>query len=42
MNSTEWELTLDLYEFDEPWMRFAKGFGCKEQFFAFSLPDVGA
>ena len=25
MNSTEWELILDLHEFDEPWMRFAKG-----------------
>ena len=29
MNTTEWELTLDLHEFDEPWMRFAQGFGCK-------------
>ena len=26
MNSTEWELTLELNEFDEPWMRYAKGF----------------
>ena len=25
VNSTEWELILDLHEFDEPWMRFAKG-----------------
>ena len=25
MNTTEWELTLEFHEFDEPWMRFAKG-----------------
>ena len=27
MNSTEWEITLNLYEFDELWMRYAKGWG---------------
>ena len=32
VNTTEWELTLDLHEFDEPWMRFAKGMGCKRAF----------
>ena len=25
INSTEWELILDLHDFDEPWMRFARG-----------------
>ena len=25
LNSTEWEITLHLYEFDDLWMRYAKG-----------------
>ena len=25
LNSTEWEITLHLYEFDDSWMRYAKG-----------------
>ena len=32
VNTTEWELTLDLHEFDEPWMRFAKGTVYKRAF----------
>ena len=32
VNTTEWELTLDLHEFEEPWMRFAKEMGCKRAF----------
>ena len=29
MNTSEWELNLEFHEFDEPWMRFAKGFDSK-------------
>lgn len=36
MNTTEWELTLDLHEFDEPWMRFAKEMGCKRAFMKYA------
>ena len=42
MNSTEWELTLELNEFYESWMRYAKGFGCNRTIFLDFLPDFDA
>ena len=31
MNSTEWEITLHLHDFDESWMRYASGNGSESE-----------
>ena len=39
MNSTEWEITLYLHEFDEFWMRYASGRDSNMNYIGYYSPE---